>query len=573
VIWATVEPVAGGSFPLLTALILVPGLGALAVLCISRQRVEVVRSVGMAISVFTAGLAGYLVWDFEVGNPEYQFVEDHRWIESIGVRYILGIDGISLFMVALTALLFPLSLLASTKIDVDVKAYTAFMLLLEASVIGVFVSLDLILFFVFWEAVLVPMYFIIAGWGHERRVYASIKFFLYTMAGSMLMLVATIGIAYLHARSVAPPGASAFDYATFDVRVLQDWDGLATNTGRWLFAAFALSFAIKVPVFPFHTWLPDAHVEAPTAGSVILAGVMLKMGTYGFLRFGFTLFPEASVWFRPLFLTLATIGILYGAIVATVQRDLKKLIAYSSVAHLGFVVLGAFALTSIGIQGGVFTMISHGLTTGALFLLVGMLYDRRHTRLIADFGGLWKSAPRLGGFFLVAMFASVGLPGMSGFVGEYLALTGTFIVERPYAIVSAVGVILAAVYLLYAFQRTFTGEPEGDNRTIADLDVREMAAVLPLLGLAVVLGVYPKPVLDRVEPSARAIVEHVESRTDHRDPDLADDIEGVPLPEEEHGEEHEGEAEHEEEASEEEGSGEEGLAPFAPSTAVAEVVR
>jgi NADH-quinone oxidoreductase subunit M len=523
VITATTEAV-GGSFPILTALTILPAAGALVVLFVSNQRVEVVRALGLAVSVFTAGLAGYLVWDFETGQACestancYQFVEDHSWIESIGVRYIMGVDGISLFMVALTALLFPLALLASTKIDVNVKSYTAFMLLLEAAVIGVFVSLDLILFFVFWEVVLVPMYFIIAGWGHERRVYASIKFFLYTMVGSMLMLIAIIGLAYLYQRDTG--------VLTFDLRVLQDWSELTTTAGRWLFMAFALSFAVKVPLFPFHTWLPDAHVEAPTAGSVILAGVLLKMGTYGFLRFAFTLFPEATMYFQWPFLTLATIGVIYGAVVAVVQKDLKKLIAYSSVAHLGFVVLGSFALTTIGIQGGVFTMISHGLTTGALFLLVGIMYERRHTRLIADFGGLWKTAPRLGGFFLVAMFASIGLPGMSGFVGEYLSLLGAFLVHRPYAIVSAVGVILAAVYLLWAFQRAFTGEPEGENLTVRDLDVREMATVLPLLLLAVFLGVYPKPVLDRIEPSARAIVAHVEDRTGYVEPEPP--WEGVP---------------------------------------------
>jgi NADH-quinone oxidoreductase subunit M len=558
VITATTEAV-GGSFPILTALTVLPAAGAVLVLLISKQRIEVVRSVGLAVSVFTAGLAGYLLWDFQTGTADYQFVEDHRWIESIGVRYIMGVDGISLFMVALTALLFPLALLASAKIDVDVKAYTALMLLLEAGVIGVFVSLDLILFFVFWEVVLVPMYFIIAGWGHERRVYASIKFFLYTMVGSMLMLVAILGLAYLYHRS----GAELTDgELTFDVRVLQQWDGLATSTGRWLFLAFALSFAIKVPLFPFHTWLPDAHVEAPTAGSVILAGVLLKMGTYGFLRFAFTLFPEASLYFQWPFLLLATIGVIYGAVVAIVQKDLKKLIAYSSVAHLGFVVLGSFAFTTIGIQGGVFTMISHGLTTGALFLLVGIMYERRHTRLISEFGGLWKSAPRLGGFFLVAMFASVGLPGMSGFVGEYLSLLGAFLVHRPYAIVSAVGVILAAVYLLWAFQRAFTGEPEGENRTIRDLDVREMATVLPLLGLALFLGVYPKPVLDRIEPSATAIVEHLEDRTEWTEPEPPwGGVEGEPREVAEHGEgegeEHE--EEHEEEPAED-GADEEGAA-------------
>jgi NADH-quinone oxidoreductase subunit M len=295
---------------------------------------------------------------------------------------------------------------------------------------------------------------------------------------------------------------------------LQEWGGLAPTTARWLFLAFFISFAIKVPLFPFHTWLPDAHTEAPTAASVILAGVLLKMGTYGFLRFSLTLFPQASVDFAPLLLVLATIGILYGAIVATVQRDMKKLVAYSSVAHLGFVVLGIFALTTQGIEGGLFTMISHGLTTGALVLIVGMMYERRHTRAIADYGGIWKVAPRLGGFMLFAVFASAGLPGLSGFIGEFLALVGAFLSHRPYAIISAVGVIFAALYLLWMFQRVFTGEPTGENRAMPDLNLREVVTLVPLLGLSLFLGVYPKPVLDRLEPSVKTLIAHVEERSD-----------------------------------------------------------
>jgi NADH-quinone oxidoreductase subunit M len=361
---------------------------------------------------------------------------------------------------------------------------------------------------------LVPMYFLIGTWGYDRRIYAALKFFIYTAAGSALLLLGILSLAALHAKSGAD--------LTFDLRTLMEWEGLNPNTARWLFLAFGASFAIKVPLFPLHTWLPDAHVEAPTAGSVLLAGLLLKLGAYGFLRFSLTLFPQAAVDFAPLMLTLATIGILYGAVVATMQRDLKKLVAYSSVAHLGFVVLGTFALTTVGIQGGVFTMVSHGLTTGALFLLVGILYDRRHTRQIDEFGGVWKAAPKLGGIFLIITFASIGLPGLSGFVGEFLALIGTFVVHRPYAILSAAGVILAAVYMLWGFQRVFTGEPTGENATFKDLSRVELATLLPLVALSLFLGLFPKPLLERVEPSVKALLEHVESRSDYSPPKVAE---------------------------------------------------
>jgi NADH-quinone oxidoreductase subunit M len=362
---------------------------------------------------------------------------------------------------------------------------------------------------------LVPMYFLIGVWGYDRRVYAALKFFIYTAAGSALLLLGILSLAVLHAKA---PGADL----TFDLRTLMAWKGLDPNTARWLFLAFGASFAIKVPLFPLHTWLPDAHVEAPTAGSVLLAGLLLKLGAYGFLRFSLTLFPQASVDFAPLLLTLATIGILYGAIVATMQRDLKKVVAYSSVAHLGFVVLGTFALTTVGIEGGLFTMVSHGLTTGALFLLVGILYDRRHTRQIDAFGGVWKAAPKLGGIFLAVTFASIGLPGLSGFVGEFLSLIGTFVVHRPYAVLAAAGVILAAVYMLWGFQRVFTGEPTGENATFADMNRLELATVLPLLGFSLFLGLYPKPLLERVEPSVKALIAHVESRSDYQQPKVVE---------------------------------------------------
>jgi NADH-quinone oxidoreductase subunit M len=418
-------------------------------------------------------------------------------------------------MVVLTGLLVPIAMLASTHVSKRVNAYFALMLVLEAALMGIFLSIDLFLFFVFWEAMLVPMYFLIGIWGYDRRVYAALKFFIYTAAGSALLLLGILSLAVLHAKA---PGAGL----TFDLRTLMAWKGLDPNTARWLFLAFGASFAIKVPLFPLHTWLPDAHVEAPTAGSVLLAGLLLKLGAYGFLRFSLTLFPQASVDFAPLLLTLATIGILYGAIVATMQRDLKKVVAYSSVAHLGFVVLGTFALTTVGIEGGLFTMVSHGLTTGALFLLVGILYDRRHTRQIDAFGGVWKAAPKLGGIFLAVTFASIGLPGLSGFVGEFLSLIGTFVVHRPYAIFAAAGVILAAVYMLWGFQRVFTGEPTGENATFADMNRLELATVLPLLGFSLFLGLYPKPLLERVEPSVKALIAHVESRSDYQQPKVVE---------------------------------------------------
>ncbi len=502
------------SFPYGTALLAVPAAGAAVTALIPARKANVVRAVSLGASLVTLALSAALLADFDKTATGYQFLESKVWIKSLGIKYLMGVDGISLFMVVLTGLLFPIALLASGKITKQVNAYFALMLTLEAALMGIFLSVDLFLFFVFWEAMLVPMYFLIGTWGYDRRIYAALKFFIYTAAGSALLLLGILSLAALHAKSGAD--------LTFDLRTLMEWKGLDPNTARWLFLAFGASFAIKVPLFPLHTWLPDAHVEAPTAGSVLLAGLLLKLGAYGFLRFSLTLFPQAAVDFAPLMLTLATIGILYGAVVATMQRDLKKVVAYSSVAHLGFVVLGTFALTTVGIQGGLFTMVSHGLTTGALFLLVGILYDRRHTRQIDEFGGVWKAAPKLGGIFLVITFASIGLPGLSGFVGEFLALIGTFVVHRPYAILSTAGVILASVYMLWGFQRVFTGEPTGENATFADLNRVELATLLPLVGLSLFLGLYPKPLLERVEPSVKALIAHVESRSDYSPPKVAE---------------------------------------------------
>jgi NADH-quinone oxidoreductase subunit M len=464
--------------------------------------------VGFTTSLTVLVVAGYALYQFGTGTAAFQFVSQHVWIKEWGISWHLGIDGISLFLVVLTAVLFPFAL-AGADPHHDVKAYTAWMLVLEAGCLGVFLALDLFLFFVFWEIVLVPMYFLIGGWGYERRVYAALKFFIYTASGSALMLVGILALVFIHA---------GHHPLTFDLQTLAREQSFGESTARWLFAAFAISFAIKVPIFPLHTWLPDAHTEAPTAGSVILAGVLLKLGTYGFLRFGLYLFPKVSHDLAPLLLTLGVIGIIYGAIVAAVQRDLKRLIAYSSVAHLGFIILGTFALTTQGVQGGLLQMINHGLSTGALFLLVGMVYERRHTRQIADFGGLQKVAPVFAGVFMVVMLSSVGLPGLNGFVGEFLVLLGTFITRRWWAVVAATGVILAAVYLLWAYQRVFHGVPEGENLKFPELKWKEGAVLAPVIALIVFLGVYPKPVLDRMAPSVRSLVQRVDQRSGTRPP-------------------------------------------------------
>jgi NADH-quinone oxidoreductase subunit M len=413
----------------------------------------------------------------------------------------------------LTGVLFPLAIIAVVP-EHDPKPYYAWLLLLQAGCMGVFLALDLFAFFVFFEIVLVPMYFLIGGWGHGNRTYAALKFFLYTMLGSAFMLVGILALVTLTA-------AATGDAVTFDIRALAEAQALATNTARAVFCTFAVAFAVKVPVFPLHTWLPDAHTEAPTAGSIILAAVMLKMGTYGFLRFGLYLFPEAAVWAAPVMMVLGVIGILYGAIVATMQRDLKRLVAYSSVAHLGFIVLGTFALEKQAITGGVVQMVNHGLSTGALFLIVGMLYERRHTRLIADFGGLQKAAPLMAAGFTVVMLSSIGLPGLNGFVGEFLILNGTFTAHRWYAVVAAAGVILAALYLLWAYQRVFHGPVRSpENASMRDLDLREGLAVLAFLAGIGFLGVYPKPMIERIEPSVEALLVHIESHTDHREPQV-----------------------------------------------------
>ncbi|MDP8992705.1 MAG: NADH-quinone oxidoreductase subunit M [Actinomycetota bacterium] len=496
----------------LTLIVLLPALGAAVVALTPRHMEGAIRALGLAVSLAVAVLALGLAFSFHAESADYQFVSELQWIKEFGSTWLLGVDGISLFLVVLTAILFPIAL-AGTDVHGDVKSYTAWMLLLEVGCLGSFMALDLLLFFLFFELTLVPMYFIIGGWGYENRVYASLKFFLFTLFGSAFLLVGILTLVLLSAKGPAP--------LTFDIRELADRGALAEGTARWVFLAFVAGFAVKVPLFPVHTWLPDAHTQAPTAGSVILAGVLLKLGTYGIVRFGLTLFPKAAVDLAPILLTLATVGVIYGAVVATMQQDLKRLVAYSSVAHLGFIVLGTFALTNQGLSGGVLQMVNHGLSTGALFLLVGMIYERRHTREIGELHGLQRSMPVLAGVFTVVMLSSIGLPGLNGFVGEFLILVGTFVTHRWWAVVSTAGVILAALYLLWAYQRVFHGTPEGENAEVADMSRRERVVMVPVLALIVFLGVYPQPVLDRINPSVERLVKHVEEEGDYHQPSVA----------------------------------------------------
>jgi NADH-quinone oxidoreductase subunit M len=490
------------SFPVLPSLVAVPAVGAVVVSLVSRRRPEAIKAITLLFSVITGAISIWMLSEFDTHEAGFQFVTQHAWIDALGISWHGGVDGISLWLIVLTGVLFPLAI-AGVDPESDAKAYYAWILLLEAGCMGVFFALDLFVFFIFFEIVLVPMYFLIGKWGHGRRIYAATKFFIYTMLGSAFMLVGIVSLAVLNAKATGGD-------LTFDLVQIAESQSVATVTARWLFLSFAIAFSVKVPLFPLHTWLPDAHTEAPTAGSVILAAVMLKLGTYGFLRFGLYLFPEASVYFAPLFLTVGTVGILYGAVVATMQRDLKRLVAYSSVAHMGFIVLGIFAINKEALQGGILQMVNHGLSTGALFFLVGMIYERRHTREIAALKGLQKVAPILAGVFTLVMLSSIGLPGLNGFVGEFLILQGGFVAHRWWAVVAATGVILAALYLLWAYQRVFHGTPDEDNATMPDLRLREGLLMAPLVGLIVFLGVYPKPVLDRMEPSVDALITHIE---------------------------------------------------------------
>jgi NADH-quinone oxidoreductase subunit M len=488
---------------------LVPLAGALLLLLIPNadgRRDGVIRWLALLISIlgFAVTLA---IWArFDPTSSEFQLVERVPWIPAFGIEYAVGIDGISLLLVVLTGFLTPIALLSSWEgIERKVKEFSMLILALDAAMIGVFLSLDLFLFYVFWDAMLIPMYFLIGIWGYDQRIYAAIKFMLYTMAGSVLMLIAILALAYMYS---VGPGQGNYTFDLVKLYALQ----IAPETQRWLFLAFALAFAIKVPLFPFHTWLPDAHVQAPTAGSIILAGVLLKMGTYGLVRFAFPLFPAAANVFAPWIAVLAVVGIVYGALVAMVQPDMKKLVAYSSVSHLGFVVLGICAMNVQGMQGAVYQMLAHGVSTGGLFLMVGMLSDRRHTRLISEFGGLKHAMPRLTAAFLIITLASIGMPALNGFIGEFLTMLGAFLWEPRFVVAAGLGVIFSAVYMLWMFQRVYLGEiTNPKNATLPDLRPREWASVLPLCAMAIVMGVFPALFLAPMESSVRKVVERVQT--------------------------------------------------------------
>ncbi len=483
---------------ILSLMTFTPLIGVLILFFIPKDSHSTLRGVAVAVALVTFFISLPLVTGF-VTNAEYQFVKDVPWISAgpFRMNYHVGIDGISLWLVILTTFIMPIAILSTwTAVEEKVKEYMVCLLLLEVGMLGAFISLDLFLFYIFWEVMLIPMYFIIGIWGGKQKIYAAIKFFIYTMAGSVLMLVALI---FLYFKA----GGGDFNIARFYSLSLDP----ATQT--WLFLAFAFAFAIKVPLFPFHTWLPLAHTEAPTAGSVILAAIMLKMGTYGYVRFAIPLFPDAAARFTPLMATLAVIGIIYAALVAMVQEDVKKLVAYSSVAHLGFVMLGIFALNQQGLAGGMLQMLNHGVSTGALFLIVGFIYERRHTRLITDFGGLSKQMPIFATIFMIVTLSSIGLPGTNGFVGEFLVLLGAYESKlRWFTVVATSGVILSAVYMLWMFQRVMFGELDNPkNQVLKDLNAREIVIMVPLLVLIFVMGVYPTPFLNKMAPAIDRLVQ------------------------------------------------------------------
>ena len=489
---------------LLTILILLPVAGALVAVVYNLlgKREEHQKWIALSTTTVTFVVSLLLIRGIG-GGSEFRFEENITWIGSIGARYHLGVDGVSLWLVLLTTLLMPIAILSSwTAVHKRQLSYYVFLLILESAMIGVFVSLDLLLFYLFFEASLVPMFFLIGIWGGERRIYAAVKFFIYTAVGSLLMLVGIIALYFIY---------QSFDYTV--ILSAMKTNPLAGQAAYWLFLAFGLAFCIKVPLFPFHTWLPDAHTEAPTAGSVILAGVLLKMGTYGLMRFNLALFPEAARAWAPYLITLAVIGIIYGALVAMVQPDVKRLVAYSSVSHMGFVVLGIFSFTELGMQGALYQMLNHGVSTGALFLFVGFIYERRHTRMISEFGGLATPMPWFSTLFVIASLSSIGLPFLNGFVGEFLILTGmwTSSFSRAWIVtmLAATGVIWAAVYMLWMLQRVLFGETTNpENARLRDLNPRELALILPLMLLMLFMGVYPRPFLDR----SKAAVEVIRAR-------------------------------------------------------------
>lgn len=489
----------GLRWPILSIITYIPALGALIIMLFLR-RDNTIRWFSNCVVLVDFVISLRLITGFAKDRHVIQFVEQVPWIESLGVQYFFGVDGISILLVMLTTFLGVLAVLSSwTAIQERVKEYYVFMLLLQTGMLGVFFSLDFFLFYVFWEVMLVPMYFLIGVWGGERKLYAAIKFFLYTLAGSVLMLLAILGLYFLYYQK--------HNELTFEIMKFYNLD-IPFHIEKWLFLALFVGFAIKVPMFPFHTWLPDAHTEAPTAGSVILAGVLLKMGTYGFVRFSLPLFPDATMWFMPYGIVLAVIGIVYGALTAMMQPDMKKLVAYSSVSHLGFVMLGVFALNQQGIEGGILQMINHGLSTGALFLVVGLIYERRHTRMIKEFGGLSKQMPLYAALFMVVTLSSIGLPGLNGFIGEFTILVGAFkalwngaavvntAVSRALVLFATSGIVLGAAYMLWLYQRVMFGKLDNPkNMNLKDLDLREAMTLIPIVLMCIWIGLYPKPFL------------------------------------------------------------------------------
>jgi NADH-quinone oxidoreductase subunit M len=490
---------------LLTALIFFPLAGALILLFLPGQNLRLVRNAALLLALSEFALSLPLVFGFDDAVAAMQFVRRVPWIPGYGIEYHVGVDGISLWLVMLTTFLMPVAVLSAYgSVERHVKEFMVFLLILESGMVGVFLAVDLFLFYIFWEIVLVPMYFLIGVWGSDRRIYSAIKFFLYTFAGSVLMLVAIIAL-YFHHHEVTGV------YTTDLLRMYEL--SVPVKLQFWMFAAFALAFAVKIPMFPFHTWLPDAHVDAPTPGSVILAAILLKMGTYGFLRFAMPLFPVAAFDLMPLIGALAVVGIVYGALVAMVQKDMKKLVAYSSVSHLGFVMLGLFAFNVQGIQGGILQMVNHGISTGALFLLVGILYERRHTRLISEYGGLFQVVPVYATVFLIVALSSLGLPGLNNFAGEFLVLVGAFQSMRGFTVAATVGIVFAAVYMLWMFQRVMFGTVGNEkNRRLPDMNAREAAYMFPLLLFVFWIGLHPQTFLRKTEASVTAIVARMEEK-------------------------------------------------------------
>lgn len=494
---------------ILSILIFFPIVFAVPLLLIGKDNHKLIKSYALAISLITFAISVYIYFIFNPYSQDYSFMAKKQWVTTINSFYFIGIDGISLLLILLTTFIFPLSLLSSwNPIKERIKEYYFLLLLLEGALIGVFCSLDLMLFYVFWEFILIPMYFLIGIWGGENRIYATVKFFLYTMFGSVLLLIGIIWLGFL---SIPYTGMFTMDIT----KLITVTSSLPQDKQIYLFILFTVGFLIKVPLFPFHTWLPDAHVQAPTAGSVILAALLLKMGTYGLIRFSLGLFPVAFIKLTPYIATLAVIGIIYGALLSIVQKDMKKLVAYSSVSHLGFVVLGIFALTQESMQGSVIQMVNHGLSTGALFMIVGMLYERRHTKEISEYGGIMKIMPVFSVIFLVVSLSSIGLPGLNGFIGEFLILIGSFgslnLNSNLFTIFSTSAVILSAVYLLWLFQRVMLGPVDKDeNRTLKDISKIELASIVPILFFIVWIGVHPSTFLKLSDTSVRKIIYNFE---------------------------------------------------------------